>query len=164
MRRGALVLAALVSLILVAGSLPAAAYVNVGYDPDDADIYDIRSTVRRVERGEHGRFLSLKVRTYDGSFAVDSYLHIDTRLDARGGRAADAVLSMWILDMSGSGCQLETRSGRVLKKGSFRSNSHMVACRVPLHPLHPTKEIRWKVTTGSAPAYIDVAPDVGMYG
>jgi hypothetical protein len=160
MRRGALTLAGLVSVFLLASSLPAAAYMNVGYDPQDSDSEDISSTALSVQRGEHARRLRVIVHTYDEAFWPDSYFSIDARLDARGGRAADATLHMWIMDMSGSGCELTTRSGRVLERGRFRSpDATTVVCRVRVHPLHPTKAIRWKVTIID-----DVAPDVGMYG
>ena len=166
MRRSALVLAGL-SVILLVGAMPAAAYVNVGYDPEDADSYDIRSTARSVQRGEHGRRLRLVVQTHDQAFEPGSWVRIDARLDATGGRAADATLNMWIIDMSGSGCELTTRSGRLLARGHFRSpGSTTVVCRVRVHPLHPTKAIRWKVTTayGDGEPVYDVAPNRGMYG
>ena len=177
MRRGTLMVTGLVALVLVMGSLPAAAYVDVGYDPqgdNSGGMFDIRSTVRSVVQKAHGRYLRVAVRTYEADFRVDSWVYVDVRLDARGGRAADALLHMWILDMSGSGCRLETRSGRVLKNGAFHivdynfeedQGSDTVSCRVLVRPLHPTKTIRWKVSTisGNGEPVFDVAPNVGMY-
>jgi hypothetical protein len=177
MRRRTLMVTGLVALILVIGSLPAAAYVDVGYDPQgdsDGGAYDIRSTVRSVVQEVHGRSLRVAIRTYEAAFAVGSWVYVDVRLDARDGRAADAIMHMWIADMSGSGCRLETRSGRVLKKGTFRivdynfeedEGSDTVSCRVPVRPLHPTKTIRWKVSTiyANGEPVFDTAPNVGMY-
>lgn len=169
MRRSIVLFAGLLATILVVGSLPAAAYVDVGHDPDDSgSSYDIRSTVRGVQRGEHARRLRLVVDTYDEVFWPGSYVMIDVRLDARGGRAADATLHMWMMDMSGSGCELTKRSGPLLGRGRFRVlDATTVVCRVRVHPLHPTKTIRWKVVTRNPDttrnAY-DVAPNHGMYG
>lgn len=167
MRREVLSLAGLVVLLLIAGSLSAAAYVDVGYDADDADSYDIRSTARSVQRGEYSRRLRVAVHTYDEAFWPGSWVTIDAALDARGGPAADATLHMWIADMSGSGCELTTRSGRLLARGRLRSlDATTIVCRARVHPLHPTKAIRWKVTIANAdgePVY-DVAPNRGMYG
>jgi hypothetical protein len=76
-------------------------------------------------------------------------------LDARGGRQADAVLHIWYLDMAGEGCELETRSSRLIRRGSLRfvgepsediPHYFGVSCRVPVHRLHPTKKIRWRVS------------------
>ena len=96
MRRGALVLAGLVSLLLLGGSLPAAAYVDKGYDPKDQNgwPYDIRSTVRRVERGPRGRYLDVKVRIYGEGLSPGTWaLGIEVRLDAKGGRPTTPVWS-----------------------------------------------------------------------
>ena len=182
MRRTSLILAG-ITVSLVVSSTPVAAYVDVGHDPNgdstsDTDVYvaayDIRSSVRSVVHGQHGRYVRIATRTYDADFWVGSWIYVTARLDARGGRAADVILRVWILDMSGSGCQLETRSGRVLKTGVFRLVGESsedgrflgVTCRVPLHALRRTKAIRWKVLTvyGNGEPGFDVAPNVGMYG
>src|SRR3989337_276449 len=105
-RRSLLLLAGLVAVILVVGSLPAAAYVDVGYDPQDSDAYDIQSTVRRVQRGREGRVLKVFLHTYGDDLGPGSWVSIAARLDARGGRAADAILGIGIQDQSGSGCSL----------------------------------------------------------
>ena len=100
---------------------------------------------------------------------------MDAMLDARGGPQADAVLHIWILDLSGNGCELQTRSGRLIRRGSLRfvgepSGNEIpyydgVSCLVPVHRLHPTKEIRWKVSTisGNEEPVFDTAPNEGMY-
>ena len=169
MRRSIIVLVSLVGVIL-ATSPPAIAYVDVGYDARDGGqgVYDIRSTSRIVEFGEQRRYLKVIVKIYDADFDTGSYISIDARLDANRGRPADAVVHMYIADMSGSGCDLRTAYGRRLERGKFRINRNhkAVSCRVPTYRLRPTKTIRWKVTVsylGGSPVY-DVAPDVGMYG
>lgn len=169
MRRSIVLLAGLLATVLVVGSLPAAAYVDVGYDPQDSDTYDIRSTLRRVQRGKEARFLKIVVRTYGEDLGPGGWVSIDALLDAKKGRAADAILHMWIADMSGSGCELTKRAGGVLKVGHLRvagSDHSAIACRVRTHRLHPDKAVRWRITITSldgGPAY-DVAPDSGMYG
>jgi len=162
-------LAGLVALILIVGSLPAAASVDIGYDPDETDVthMDIRSSVLRVEDGRNGRFLKVAARIFEEEDPI--YWGFTVRLDARGGRSADAVIDMEREDISGSGCRLETRSGRRLKDGVFRLslNGLKVSCRVPLHPFHPTKAIRGKVISFSGlpgSDVSDVAPNRGMYG
>jgi len=101
--------------ITLVGSLPAAAYVSTGYDPRDATAFDIRSTVRAVERGDHGRRLRIAV-------------------------------------------------SKRLKHGTLRFSATAITCRVLVHPLHPTKAIRWNVAVGRiGEEPYDVAPDHGMY-
>src|SRR5262245_40595228 len=104
------------------GAPPAVAYVDSGTDPEgdstsETGAFDISSSTRSVVRGSHRRNLKITTRTYGPDFSIQSFIHIDARLDARGGRQADAVLHIWIEDMSGSGCQLQTRSGRLLGEG-----------------------------------------------
>ena len=184
MRRTGVILASVVGASLIIGSTSAAAYVDVGYDPqgdstNESGAYDIRSSVRSVVEGPHGQFLRVAARTNDADFWAGSYIYIDARLDARGGRAADAILHMWILDMSGSGCELQSRSGRLLRRGVLRFVGEptqqedddadfyeAVACRVRVHRLHSTKPIRWNVSFiyGNGEPVFDVAPNVGMYG
>ena len=170
-RRRIFGLVGLVTTILVATSLPAAAYVDKGYDPEDQpDSYDVRSTVRRVEQGKRGRYLKVVVRIYEGQPPLDQLDYVwsmDVRLDSRGGRAADAILRLWSYDNAGSGCDLTKPSGRLLKHGRLRTGPQFASCRVPVHPLHPRKRIRWRVAVtdnpGSQDPPVDVAPDVGMY-
>lgn len=174
-----LILGTVAALCLVVVPTPAAAYVDVGYDAEgdsteEGGAYDIRSSVRSVVRGPNHRNLRVATRTNDADFWPGSYVYIDAKLDARGGRAADAVLHAWILDMSGSGCQLESLSGRVLSRGRFRYVGEAsegdpfdgVSCRVPVHSLHPTKAIRWNVRIiyGNGEPVFDMAPNAGMYG
>ena len=114
-------------------------------------------------------------RVSQPDFWGGSWAYVDAKLDARGGRHADAVLHIWILDMGGQGCELQTRSGQLIRKGSLRFVGEPtedeiphyvgVSCRVPVHRLHPTKEIRWKVSTiyGNEEPVFDVAPNEGMY-
>jgi hypothetical protein len=76
--------------------------------------------------------------------------------------------------MSGSGCQLESLSGRVLTRGRFRYVGEAlegdrfdgVSCRIPVHSLHPTKAIRWNVRIiyGNGKPVFDITPDAGMHG
>jgi hypothetical protein len=181
MRWTSLVLGSVVTLFLVVTSTLAVAYEDVGHDAEgdsteESGAYDLRSSVRSVVRGPNHRNLRVATRTYEADFWVGSYVYIDAKLDARGGLAADAILHAWILDMSGSGCQLESRSGRVLRRGTLRflgegepsegDRFDGVSCRVPVHPLHPTKRIRWKVRIihGNGEPVFDVAPDAAMYG
>lgn len=96
---------------------------------------------------------------------------------ARGGRQAGAVLRIWIRDLKGNGCELLTRSGRLLRRGAFRfvgeregsddgSPEHYgVSCRVPVYPLQATKTIRWKASTifGDGEPVFDAAPNEGMF-
>ena len=72
------------------------------------------------------------------------------------GRPADAIMHVWSEDMSGSGCDLTTLSGRVLKHGRLRTGAQYASCRVPVHPLQIRKRIRWKVGMSE-----DVAPRRG---
>lgn len=170
MRRTIATLVGIVVTIFVA-SVPAAAYVDVGYDPRDQPEYlDVRSSVRRVDHLKHGRSLKVTVRIYEGDTPLNDPNHTWAfyfLLDARGGRAADALMHLWAADMSGAGCRLESRSGHVLKQGNLRTSEKAASCRVPVHALRPTKRIRWKIRTGFAfsPGFgAEVAPNVGMYG
>lgn len=180
-RRTRLVLGGVVAVVLGLGAGPAMAYVDSGADPggdttDSGDSYDIRSTVRSVVQGPRRKNLRIGTRLYEPDFQPGSWVFVDAKLDARGGRQADAVLHLWILDMSGSGCELQTRSGRLIRRGSGRFVGEAVddegvphfigvSCRVPVHRLHATKDIRWKVTTiyGNGEPVFDVAPNEGMY-
>jgi hypothetical protein len=177
MRRVAIILAGVVAFLLLLGPAPAAAYSDSGTDPqgDSAGpdgAYDISFSSRSVFEWQHRRSLRIKVRTYERDFWSGSYLFIDAKLDARGGREADAILHLWILDQSGSGCALLSRAGRLLKAGRFRITgnpdydefSNGVFCRVRVFRLHPTKAIRWKVRVlqpDSGPTW-DKAPNEGM--
>lgn len=177
MRSISLMLGSVMALCLVMAPTSAAAYVDVGYDAEgdsmeEGGAYDIRSSVRSVVRGAHHRNLRVATRTRDADFWPGSYVYIGARLDARGGPAADAVLLAWILDMSGSGCQLESLSGRVLARGTFHyvgseegDSFDGISCSVPVHALHPTRTIRWKVSIiyGNGEPVFDEAPDAGMY-
>lgn len=185
MRWTGLILGSMVTLLPVVASTPALGYEDVGYDaegdstadPDlyGAGMYDIRSSERRVVRGPNHRNLTVATRVSDRDFWGGSYVSVDAMLDARGGRQADAVLHIWMMDMSGNGCELQTRGGRLIRNGSLRfvgepsgdDPPHYVgvSCRVPVHRLHPTKEIRWKVSIiyGNGEPVFDVAPNEGMY-
>lgn len=157
-------------------SVPASAageviYDDVGYDGSDpalSGVFDIRSTTRRLERGEEARYLVVTVAAA-GEFSLDHTIRIDARLDARGDPGVDGVVRMWMEDMSGSGCQLTTVGGRVLQKGRLRHpTATTLSCRVKVGALRPTKVIRWAVATSQAggpwrDAY-DTAPDAGMFG
>jgi hypothetical protein len=169
MRRGALVLAGLVALILVVGSLPAAAYVDAGYGPQGdsrapSGDYDIRSTVRSVERGRQRRILEVEVRTYDGHLGPDAVLYIEVRLDAKGKRTWDARLGMSLNGGDPDGCGISARSGRFLGVGRLRfPDPESIACRVGVARLHPTKTIGWNVIIRWGYDVYDVAPARGLY-
>lgn len=174
-----------IAVPLLIGSTSAAAYVDSGFDPkgdstDEIDGYpigyDISFTTRSVVQGPRRMNLRIGTRLHDPDFWVGAWVYVDARLDARGGRQADAVLHMWVLDMSGNGCELQTRGGRLIRKGTLRfvgeretedALSHYVgvSCRVPVYGLHPTKEIRWKVivTHGNGEPVIDLAPNEAMF-
>jgi hypothetical protein len=171
-----------VAVVLAVGASPAMAYVDSGTDlqgdnsgaVDGVGDYDIRSTTRSVVQGPHRKNLRIGVRTYEADFQAPSYVIAEVKLDARGGRRADAILEIWVLDQSGTGCELETRTGRPLRRGTFqfiaRSDASGedlpayfgIGCRVPVYRLHPTKEIRWRVslTHGGAEMF-DRAPNEG---
>ena len=169
MCRTAVLSAGLGVFLVLATSLPAAAYVDVGYDPDDQPdgTYDIRSTSRRVEPAKHGRYLKVVVRIDDedarsissttpGASTSESMPEVD--------EPRDAILHLWSEDLSGSGCDVTTRSGRLLRHGSLGTGATFARCRVPVHPLHPSKRIRWRVAmSDSGGSVVDLAPDVGMY-
>jgi hypothetical protein len=178
MRLTHLVLGSAIGITLIAVSTPAAAYSDAGFDPEgdsakyDGVDYDISFTRRSVVQGE-GRTLKITTKTHDSVFWPGSWVYVDAKLDARGGRQADAVLSIWILEMSGSGCELQTLGGGLIRRGTFRfvgdptedDTYFGVTCRVPVHRLHPTKAIRWKVRTiyGNGEPVVDAAPNEGMY-
>jgi hypothetical protein len=185
MRLVRLVLVSLIA-VLAMGSTPAAAYVDSGADPEgDSEFealegpgnYDISFSTRSVVQGPQRKNLRIGTRVYDPDFWLGSWVFVDVKLDARGGQQADAVLHIWILDQSGNGCQLETRSGRLLRRGTLRfvgapvenefghPSYFGVNCRVPVYRLHPTKAIRWKITTvyGNGEPVFDTAPNEGMY-
>ena len=180
MRRTRLILGSIVAVVLV-GASPASAYVDSGTDPEGdsthEDSYDIDSTTRSVVQGARHRNLRITTRTYGSDFQLDSWAYIAAKVDSRGGRQADAVLRIWVLDLEGNGCELVTRSGRLLSRGILQFVSERegsddgtpehfgVSCRVPMHPLPATKTIRWKVSTisGNGEPVFDVAPNEGMY-
>ena len=121
--------------------------------------------MRLVDRDKQGRFLRVKVRIYDGDLGPGAYVSIEVPLDAKGGRAYDAVLLMAMSDQEARpGCGLDSRSGHSLAPGRLRFPNGSAACRVPLRPLHPTKTIRWDASTAFDGVLQDVAPDIGMYG
>ena len=182
MRRTRLILGSIVAVVVV-GATPAAAYVDSGTDPqgdntgraDGVGEYDIRFTTRGVVQGPHRKNLIVGERTYEADFEAPSYVLAEVKLDARGGRRADAILEFWVLDLSGTGCELETRTGRLLRRGTFRfvarsgtsDDGHPqylgISCRVPVARLHPTKEIRWKISLSHGGVDLfDKAPNEGM--
>lgn len=150
-----------------------------GTDPQgdstgESDIYDIRFSKRAVVQLQQRRNLRIVTRLYEPDFGPGSWVNVDSMLDPRGGRRADAVLHIWILDMTGNGCELQTRSGQRIRRGTLRFVARPgkdergylgVSCHMPVYRLNATKRIRWRVTTiyGNGEPVFDVAPREGMY-
>ena len=120
MRRLSLLVSILVAIVTMAKT-SASAYDDTGYDErDQAEGYDIRSTTRRVYDGNDRRVLKIVVRIYEGDRPLDDQNYVwsmEVTLDSKGGLASDALVRLWSEDLSGRGCELETRRGRTLTDG-----------------------------------------------
>lgn len=147
---------------------PAWAYFDKGRDGKEGAYVDVRSSTRTVWTASDGRrYLRVGIRTWNdlGPFGSYTFVRIRVRLDARGGKRADARMAIVVGDAASGHpayCAVRGHEGRL-----FWSD-HRIACRVRTRWVRPTKRIRWKLTTEPYYEYdpqpeSDAAPDAGWY-
>jgi hypothetical protein len=159
---------ATVAIVAVSTASPAFAYEDRRHDPDDRDgPADIRVSIRKVFVGEHGRFLTVTVKSYEEDLqqAFGFGIHLDTR----GGRRGDFRMSIWD-PPSRDYCEVWRLPVRntddfVRRCRMKRPSADVVKGRVKVHVVRPNKEIRWWIDGFDiwGDGTTDRAPDRGWY-
>jgi hypothetical protein len=166
--RSRLTVALLLYTIILASGDSALAYQDTGFDPDDRSLGesdpDIRSSTRRVEPSQHGRVLSIRVRTYE---PFGPFWELRVFLDSKGGRRADYLVLMTQADVAGR-CTLDERGGGQDETiGRLRSRQDVARCRLPARLVDPDKQPRWRIVSPSQSsnpgAETERAPNEGWY-
>jgi hypothetical protein len=148
---GRILLAAATAAFLLVPAGNAAAYVDVGYDPNDRPMRldpDVRRTVRFVGTKDGRRVLAISIFAFED---LTDWWQVVVRLDTRSGPLADHVMELWNWSGnpgSGRGCSL-WRAGheRHQGRGAFRQVGERARCEVFIGRVRPTKVIRWKLTS-----------------
>lgn len=161
-----LVVAAAISL--VPGQALAYEYQDTGYDLADRndDYPDVRNTTRSVWTHDGHRYLRITFNAYEELDDPSAYWKVRVKLDTRGDRSLDVVMSLWDLDMEGFGCVARARGAEQSQRveGRYHQRSHGASCTIRTGRFTLTKQIRWKLTSpalhgGDA----EVAPNAGFY-
>jgi hypothetical protein len=136
--------------------------------------FDVRSTAVRIVRGDDGRRLIVRLRSYERSNENwKSVVALDTRAGPREDRLVFLNIPLGAKQPgvhSGCGVRRPAQPGSEWRMGVYRlhQNGRVATCRLPLRWFAPDKRpIRWHVTTDymfpEPYSLTDHAPDHGWY-